>query len=255
MNTVEAISPAFHQVLRRLKLSPMRETLPERFDLARQKKMPYQDFLELVLSDEAERRERLAAARRARRASLDPHMVMENWDETAKVRFDRQLFAELSTLRFLENHHHLLILGPVGVGKTFLATALGHITCRRNKNVLMGRADKILKALKASRLDGTYDAEMRQLIRTDLLILDDLGLDQLDADGSRDIYEIIVERHRCGSMIVTSNREPQEWLAMMTDPMRAQSAVDRLSNGAYELLIEGESYRKRQKPGREEPRQ
>lgn len=252
MNAVEPISPAFRQILCRLKLSPMRETLPERFELARQKKMPYQDFLELVLADEAERRERLATARRARKACLDPHMALENWDQTANVRFDRQLFSELCTLRFLENHHHVLILGPVGVGKTFLATALGQIACRRNRAVLMRRADKMLKGLKAARLDATYEAEMRQIIRADLLIIDDLGLDFLDADGSRDIYEIIVERHRAGSMIVTSNREPQEWLAMMTDPMRAQSAIDRLSNGAYELVIEGESYRKRQKPRREE---
>lgn len=252
MSAVEPISPGFRQVLRRLKLSPMRETLPERFELARQKKMPYQDFLELVLSDEAERRERLATSRRARKASLDPHMIVENWDETATVRFDRQLFAQLCTLRFLENHHHLLILGPVGVGKTFLATAIGHIACHHNKNVRMTRADRMLKTLKAARLDASYDVEMRGLIRADLLIIDDLGLDPLDADGSRDIYEIIVERHRAGSMIVTSNREPQEWLAMMTDPMRAQSAIDRLSNGAYELIIEGESYRKRQKPGREQ---
>jgi DNA replication protein DnaC len=112
----------------------------------------------------------------------------------------------------------------------------------------MMRAEKMLKGLKAARLDQTYDAEMRRLIRTDLLVVDDLGLDQLDSEGSRDLYEIIVERHRSGSMLVTSNREPREWLSTMTDPLRAQSAIDRLQNAAYELVVEGESYRKRQKP-------
>ena len=226
----------------------MRETLPERITLARQKKIPYEAFLELVLTDEMERRQRLSAQNRSKRASLDPQMVQENWDETAKVTFDRRLFAELSTLRFLQDHHHVLILGPVGVGKTFLASSLGHIACRRGYSVLMMRAEKMLKGLKAARLDQIHDAEMRQLIRTDLLIVDDLGLDQLDSEGSRDLYEIIVERHRRGSMLVTSNREPQEWLATMTDPLRAQSAIDRLQNAAYELVVEGESYRKRQKP-------
>jgi DNA replication protein DnaC len=246
--SAETISPEFRQVLRYLKLSAMRDTLPERLELARQKKMPHLPLLELVLTDEMERRQRQAAQRRSQRASLDPQMVLESWDETAKVQFDRRLFSDLTTLRFIEEHHHVLILGPVGVGKTFLANALGHIACRRGHPVVMMRAEKMLKGLKACRLDGTHEAEMRRLIRAELLIVDDLGLDQMDAEASRDLYEIIVERHRRGSMVVTSNRDPQEWLATMTDPLRAQSAIDRLQNAAYELVVEGESYRKRQKP-------
>lgn len=246
--SAETITPEFRQVLRYLKLTPIRETLPERLDLARQKKLPHQTFLELVLTDEMERRQRNGAKNRSRRANLEAQMVLDAWDETAKVSFDRQLFSELTTLRFLEEHHHVLIVGPVGVGKTFLATALGHIAIRRGFTVVMNRAEKMLKSLKAARLDQSYEAEMRRLIRVDLLIIDDLGLDQLDADASRDLYEIIVERHRRGSMIVTSNREPQEWLATMSDPLRAQSAIDRLQNAAHELVVEGESYRKRQKP-------
>lgn len=246
--SAEAISPEFRQVLRYLKLTPIRETLPQRLELARQKKLPHQTFLELVLTDEMERRQRNGARTRSKRANLEAQMVLEAWDETAKVSFDRQLFSELTTLRFLEEHHHVLIIGPVGVGKTFLATALGHIAIRRGFTVVMNRAEKMLKSLKAARLDQSYDAEMRRLIRVDLLIIDDLGLDQLDADSSRDLYELIVERHRRGSMVVTSNREPQEWLATMTDPLRAQSAIDRLQNAAHELVVEGESYRKRQKP-------
>ncbi len=147
-----------------------------------------------------------------------------------------------------EDKRHMLILGPVGVGKTFLATAIAHIACRRRLSVLMRRVDRLLKTLKACRLDNSYDKEMRRLISVDLLVLDDFGIDQLDATESRDIYEIIVERHRAGSMIVTSNRSPEEWLATMSDPLRAQSAIDRLHNAAYDLVIEGESYRKRQKP-------
>lgn len=244
----EVITPEFRQVLRYLRLSPMRETLPERLELARQSKMPPGPFLELVLTDEMERRQRLTAQNRSRRASLDPEMLLESWDDTAKVRYDHQLLSDLATLRFVTERHHALILGPVGVGKTFLATALGHVACRRGHSVLMARADHMLKRLKAARLDHTYEAEMRQLIRVDLLIVDDLGHDQLDSDASRDLYEIIVERHRRGSILVTSNREPQEWLTTMSDPLRAQSAIDRLQNAAYELVIEGESYRKRQKP-------
>src|SRR3990170_2470598 len=107
----------------------------------------------------------------------------------------------------------------------------------------------MLKKLKAARLDQTYPLELRKLLRVDLLIIDDLALQQLDQTETQDFYEIVVERHQVSSTIVTSNREPGEWLDAMADPMLAQSAVDRLQNAACELVVEGESYRKRQKPG------
>lgn len=248
MNKTPEISPDLKQVLRRMKLSPMLETLPERLELARQNKMPHQDFLLVVLSDEANRRDSNAVKNRAVKAKLDPQMRLENWDDTAEVTFDRQLWSELCTLRFARSCHNVLILGPVGVGKTFLANSLGHVACRQGRSAQMIRAEKLFKLLKASRLDNTHDRELRRLIGLDVLLIDDFGLDQMDSNESRDFYELVVERHRRGSIVVTSNREPQEWLALMADPIRAQSAIDRLQNAAYELVIEGESYRKRQKP-------
>lgn len=248
MRTSPVVSADLRQVLRRLKLGPILETLPERVTLARQNHMPHQDFLELVLADEVARRDRTSAELRARTARLDPSMVLEAWDDTAKVTFDKQLWAELTTLRFLEEAHNVLILGPVGVGKTFLASALGHIACRRRRTVIAERADRLLKRLRASRLDNSHEVEMRRLIRVDLLLVDDLSLQPLDSVETADFYEIVVERHRRASTLVTSNREPSEWLPLMADPLLAQSAVDRLQSAAYELVIEGESYRRRQKP-------
>ena len=246
----EVISAELRQVLRRLKLSPILETLPERLQLARHQKLPYQDFLELVLADEVARRDRIGGDLRARAAHLDPAMRLELWDDTTTVNFDRQLWNELCTLRFLEEPVGVLILGPVGVGKTMLASCLGHIACRRRHSVHFSRADQALKRLKAARLDATYEQELRRLLRVDLLVLDDFALEALDATETHDFYQVVVERHRRASTILTSNREPQEWLAMMADPMLAQSAVDRIVNSAYELVLEGESYRSRQKPGR-----
>jgi IstB-like ATP binding protein len=136
----------------------------------------------------------------------------------------------------------------VGVGKTHLATALGHIAVRRRHNVHMARADKLFKRLKAARLDNTVEAEMRRLAHVQLLILDDFALQPLDATETTDFYELIVERHRKTATVLTSNREPSEWLAMMADPLLAQSAVDQLVSTAHELIIEGDSYRRRQKP-------
>ncbi len=246
--TTDAISPDLKTTLRRLKLSPMLDTLPERLVLARQQKMPHQDLLLLVLSDEVSRRESLAVTRRVQRARLDPAMRLEAWDATAKVTVDRALLNELASLRFLDTHAHVAIVGPVGVGKTFLAHALGHIACRRGASVLALRTDHLLKTLKHARLDNSAEAELRKLLAVDLLVLDDFAIDVLDPLESRDLYEILTERHRAGSIIVTSNRGPDEWLATFADPVRAQSAIDRFTSNAYDLVIEGESYRGRLKP-------
>lgn len=235
-------------VLRRLKLSKLLDTLPERLTLARQQKMPHQDFLLLLLNDEVSRRDAQAATIRAQRARLDTAMQLDQWDSTSKVAYDRALLNELTSLRFLDAHRHVAIVGPVGVGKTFLAHALGHIACRRGHSVLALRSDRMLKTLKHSRLDNSYDAELRKLIAVDLLIVDDFGLDAMDAIESRDAYEILTERHRSGSIVLTSNRGPDEWLACFADPLRAQSAIDRFTSNAYDLVIEGESYRRRLKP-------
>jgi DNA replication protein DnaC len=248
MTMTDVISKDLAATLRRLKLSPIAATLPERLSLARQQKMPHQDFLLLILQDEATRRDGMAASRRAQRANLDPSMIFEAWDETAKVSFDQQVLNELASLRFVDARHHAAIYGPSGVGKTFMASALGHAACRRGYSVLFTRHDKLLKSLKHARLDNTYDAELCRLLAVDLLIVDDFALDGMDAVESRDTYEILVERHRAGPMVVTSNREPDEWLSVFADPARAQAAVDRFTNNAYDLVISGESYRERQKP-------
>jgi DNA replication protein DnaC len=246
--TTETISSDLKIILRRLRLSRLLDTLPERLVMGRTQAMPHQDFLLLLLGDETNRRNAQSAIIRGQRAHLDPTMQMELWDDTAKVSYDRALLNELVSLRFIEAHAHVAIVGSVGVGKTFIAHALGHIACRKGYSVLVIRGDRMLKTLKHSKLDNTYETELRKLIAVDLLIVDDFCLDAMDSGESRDAYEILTERHRAGSMIVTSNRGPDEWLGTFSDPLRAQSAIDRFSGNAYDLVMEGETYRPRQKP-------
>jgi DNA replication protein DnaC len=244
----DVVSADLRATLKALKLGQMLDTLPERLALARAQKMPHADFLQLILADEVSRREAKSADLRARAAGLDLSMRFDTWEDSPQVAYDRQLLNELASLRFLDGPHGALVLGPVGVGKTHLACALGHVAIRRRRTVHMTTAAKLFKRLKAARLDNTLEAEMRRLAGVALLILDDLALQAMDATETSDFYQICVERHRRASTVVTSNRTPDEWLAMMADPLLAQSAVDRLASAAHELIIEGPSWRQRQKP-------
>ena len=207
-----------------------------------------------MLSDEVDRRDRTSAELRARAAKLDPGMRLETFSTDSAATYDRQLWAELCSLRFLDDTRGALILGPVGVGKTHLATALGHIAIRRRRSVIFSRADQLFRRLKAARLDNSVEVEMRKLARVDLLILDDFALQAMDGTETADFYEIVVERHQKASTVITSNRDPSEWIAVMSDPLLAQSAIDRLVSTSYELVVEGQSYRRQQRP-RHDPNQ
>ena len=249
MTTTQAtLNPELVAALKRLKLGRILDTLPDRLVLADKQEMTFDDLMLLVLTDEITRRDSAAADLRAADAGLDPEMRLERWDKGAKVTFDKRMLAELTSLRFLEAHRHVVVLGPVGVGKTFVSQALGHIACRHGYHVRFTRADEVLRRLRQSRLDNSRDAEMIALTSVDLLIVDDFALEPMSKEESRDVYQLFLERTGHGSMIVTSNRDTAEWLAMFDDVLLAQSAVDRFKNAAYDFVIEGESYRPKLKP-------
>jgi DNA replication protein DnaC len=186
--------------------------------------------------------------RRAKQAGLDASMMIERWDPSAKVTYNKRVLNELMSLRFLESHQNVVVLGPVGVGKTFLATAIGHVACRHRFQVHFTRADEMLRRLRQSRLDNSREALMTELSTIDLLIIDDFALEPMSREESRDVYQLFVERTGRASTVVTSNRDTAEWLATFDDVLLAQSAVDRFKNAAFDLIVEGESYRGKLKP-------
>jgi len=246
--SARSISADLIAALKRLRLGGLLPTLADRFILAEKEDTPYEDLLLMLLIDEISRRDSTASIRRADQAGLDPDMVLERWDKSAKVTYDRRVMNELSSLRFVEDHRNVVILGPVGVGKTFLANALGHLCCRAGFNVRLLRADALLRLLKQSRMDNSREAVMTEFATVDVLVIDDFALEPMTRDESRDIYQLFVERNARLSTVVTSNRDTAEWIAAFDDALLAQSAVDRFKNNAFDMVVDGESYRSRLKP-------
>jgi DNA replication protein DnaC len=235
--------------MKRLKLSGILPMLPDRVAYARKSKLSELEFLELALQDEIARRDQKNLTLRLGRAGFEEEQTFENFDWNAPITFDRDRVRDLFGLGFVERHEDVVLLGPVGVGKTFLACALGHAACRAGYDVLFLRADRLFQLFLQSRADHSTEKVLRRLLAPDVLLVDDFGLRRLDARQSSDFYEIVHERHRRASTIVTSNRAIDEWVALFEDPILAQSAIDRLAHNAYQVVIEGESYRKRQRPG------
>ena len=235
-------------LLKRLQLGPMAATLPERIALARREQLDYASFLEIILSDEVNRRADRRIELRLQGAGFEETCQLEDFDWTAAITLDRRLLDAVFSLEFLAKHEHVLLVGPAGVGKSFLAQ--GHAAVRAGYTVRFVRADDFFKAMAQARVDNSVDRTFRSFLSPDLLILDDLGLHRLTAQQSADLYELILIRHRASSFVITSNRSVDEWLSLFDDPILGNSALDRLANASYQIVIEGSSYRERQSPHR-----
>lgn len=240
--------PSLKTVLKRLRLSGILHTLTDRAAYAKKAGLSSQEFLELVLQDEIDRRDHVGLQLRLTRAQFEEEQTFENFNWDAPVTFDRDRVRDLFGLGFLDRKEDVIFMGPAGVGKTFLASALGHATCRAGKRVMFLRADKLVRDLHQSRADNSTERVLRGYLALDLLIIDDFGLRKLSSTGSSDLYEVLIGRHKRSSTIVTSNRAVDEWIPLFDDPILAQSALDRLAHNAHQVVMEGDSYRKRQGP-------
>ena len=178
---------------------------------------------------------------------------LEKSDWTAAITLDRRLLDAAFSLEFLSRHEHVLLVGPAGVGKTFLAQALGYSANRAGQIVRFLHADDFFKAMAQARVDSSLDRTFKSFLTPDLLILDDLGLHKLTAQQSADLYELIIGRHRASSFVITSNRSVEEWLSLFDDPILGNSALDRLANAGFQIVIEGASYREKLSPHRTLP--
>src|SRR5580765_99531 len=169
---------------------------------------------------------------------------VEDVDYRAIRGLDRALFLKLAAGDWIRSHHNLLVTGPCGVGKSWLACALGHRACRDDFSVAYHRLPRLFAALALARGDGRYTRMLRAIARLDLLILDDWGPEPFDADQRRDLLEIVEDRYEARSIIVTSQLPVDRWHEIIGNPTIADAILDRLVHNAYRIELKGESLRK-----------
>jgi DNA replication protein DnaC len=238
--------------LKSLRLSGMLATLEARLVQARAGELGHLEFLEVLLEDEISRREAKAFSERIRRAHFEAELTLEEFDFTYNPQLPAPLIRDLAGLRFLERGESVLLFGPVGVGKTHVAQALGHLACRRGYSVLFLKTSRMLAELSGGRADGSWEQRLRRLSRPDLLILDDFALRAFSPSQGDDFYELVSERAGRGAFILTSNRSPKDWYELFPNPVVAESVLDRLINSSFHVHMEGKSYRPRRRPGQTE---
>jgi DNA replication protein DnaC len=205
-----------------------------------------EDWLGLLLDREATSRENKRLGRRLRHARLRQNAIIEDTDFRAPRGLDRALFQKLATCRWVRDNQHLVIGGPTGVGKSWLACALGHKACREGFSVLYRRAPRLFTELAIARGEGRLARLMTTLERTRLLIIDDWGPEPLTADQRRDLLEIVDDRYETGSLLITSQVPVSRWHEVIGDPTLGDAILDRVVHRAHRIELKGPSLRKRQ---------
>ena len=231
--------------LRALKLDGMAEAFAElqRQDAAAE--LSHAEWLGLLIDREAANRSTKRYQSRMRAAKLrHAGAAIEDVDYRAPRQLDRDLFRQLAQGDWIGKRQNLIITGPCGVGKTWLACALGQKACRDGRTVLYHRLPRLFADLELAHGDGRFPRLFRQIVRADLLILDDWGPDRLTAPQRRDLMEIVEDRYQNGSIIITSQLPVKAWHDVIGEPTFADAILDRIVHNAHRLPLDGPSMRK-----------
>ena len=241
------LDPSLRDALRTLKLTGMLETLDARLAQTRAGTLGHLEFLQVLCEDEIGRRETAALTRRIRRARFEEQVTLEGFDFTANPKVPAAQIRDLAALRWLAAGESVILYGPVGVGKTHVAQALGHLVARRGGEVRFAKTSRVVADLAGGHADRTWGARVREYTRPTILILDDFGLREHTAAQADDLYELVTERAG-KSLILTSNRAPVDWYQLFPNPVVAESLLDRLINNSHQVFMNGPSYRPNKRP-------
>ena len=239
--------------LAELRLTGMRAALLDQQDLTDIERFSFEERLGLLLDREATFRAERRLKYRLRNARLRQAAVIEDLDYLHPRGLDPALMNRLIEGQWIRKHLNLLITGPTGAGKTWIACALGNKACRDSFTVQYHRLSRLFDELGYAHGDGRYPKVMKKLARTDVLVLDDWGLAKLTAPQRRDLLDILDDRHERRSTVVTSQLPVEHWHKMIGEPTHADAILDRLVHNAYRITLKGESMRKVNAKGGKRP--
>jgi DNA replication protein DnaC len=234
-----------HERLIELGLTGMAKAFEEQRRSLDLEALPFEDRIGLLVDREVVERDTRRLTTRLKLAALRQNACVEDVDLRTPRGIDRAVFAKLVSGDWIDRYENLLITGATGLGKSWLACALGHKACRDNRSVIYHRVPRLFEALALARGDGRYARFLKSLARAQLLILDDWGLSVLTAAERRDLLEILDDRHGRASTVVTSQVPVDTWHEVIGDPTLADAILDRLVHNAHRLQLTGESMRKR----------
>jgi DNA replication protein DnaC len=231
--------------LHALKFTGMANALSEQMALPEIEKLSFEERLGLLVDREITERDERRLKTRLRKARLKQQACIEDIDYRHARGLDRSLMMDLANCQWIKKHLNLLVTGPTGVGKSWIACALAHKACRKGYSAQYLRLPRLLEELPLAKGDGSYPKLLANLAKMDLLILDDWGFSKLTADQRRDLLEILEDRHDMRSTIVTSQLPINKWHQIIGDPTLADAILDRLVHNAYKINLNGESMRKK----------
>ncbi len=234
--------------LTQLRLSAFRAALEEQLHNPQYADLPFEDRLGLLVDRECTHRDNNRLQRRLKAARLSLPATIEDLDLSPSRGLDRRLVLQLAQGEWIRQHLNILVLGPTGVGKTFLACALAHAACRHNFIVRYQRTSRLLHQTALSHADGSYPKLLDAFARVQLLVLDDWLRDPLTRPQSQDLLEILDDRYGRSSTLVATQVPLAEWHARFPDPTIGDAILDRLVHNAHRLALKGESRRKIDSP-------
>ena len=235
--------------LNRLKLYGMAAALSEQLTQSAAMGLAFDERLALLLDREVVHRDNRRLARLLQLAQLKQRACVEDIDYRAGRGIEKnQMARSLANGDWIRAHQNLLICGPTGVGKSYLACALGNQACRQGLSVLYLRAPRLIEELRISHADGSYAKRLARFAKTDLIVIDDWALSPLTPEARNDLLEILDDRMNARSTLITSQLPVKHWHEYIGEPTLADAILDRLVHNAHKLTLKGESMRKTKNP-------